>query len=63
MNWLAELGIILFTFNALVGINAAVLLAIIYLLWSWIKVITAYKMEQKILVKIMGDKNVKRNKK
>ncbi len=63
MNWIAEIGIILFTFNALVGINAAVLIAIIYLLWSWIKLITAYKMEQKILVKIMGDKNVKRNKK
>jgi hypothetical protein len=60
MNWLAEIGIILFTFNALAGINAAILIAVIYLLWSAIKTITAYRMIAKIA---MGCCNVKRNKK
>jgi hypothetical protein len=60
MNWIAEIGIILFTFNALVGINAAVLIAIIYLLWGAIKTITAYRMISKIA---MGCCNVKGNKK
>jgi membrane-bound ClpP family serine protease len=61
MNWIAELGIILFTFNALVGMNAAILLGVIYLLWGAIKTITAYRMAVKITQRCFD--GIKRNKK
>lgn len=61
MNWIAELGIILFTFNAIAGINVAILLAVIYLLWGAIKTITAYRMAVKIMGRCCND--IKRNKK
>lgn len=61
MNWIAELGIILFTFNAIAGINVAILLAVIYLLWGAIKTITTYRMAVKIMGRCCND--IKRNKK
>jgi hypothetical protein len=61
MNWLAELGIILFTFNALLGPLAAVLLAVLYLLWSGIKTITAYRMANKLTKNYFAEIEVKCN--
>jgi hypothetical protein len=49
MNWLVELGIILFTFNALFGPVVAGCLAVLYLFWNAIKTITAYRMMDKIV--------------
>jgi len=48
MNWIAELGIILFTFNALYGWQMAFFMALLYAFWSGIKTITAYRMAKKL---------------
>jgi hypothetical protein len=50
MNWLVELGVILFTFNALFGPVVAGCLAVLYLFWSAIRQITAYRMAKKLMV-------------
>lgn len=70
MNWIAELGVILFTFNALAGPIWAAVLGLLYLFWSFLKTITAYRMAKKVYessIKIDfygGGKNgSKRNKK
>jgi hypothetical protein len=65
MNWIAELGIILFTFNALGGPIAAVLIAIIYALWKIAKVPIEYQYDVAIhQIYCEGGRNgSKRNKK
>lgn len=49
MNWLVELAIILFAFNAVLGIQVAIAAGVLYVLWSGIKVITAYRAAKKIV--------------
>lgn len=66
MNWIAELGIILFTFNALSGAWVAIVLGAIYLLWKFLRFSDNYRLEQKKIEIIMGWVNTngsKRNKK
>ena len=57
MNWLAELGIILFVFNALFGPVVAIILAVLYLFWGIIKFITMVRIadfKARKIIKEMG---------